>query len=101
MTIWLIVEAPNTLVLEDRIIALRTAYTGKDVRGRDNPNRGEAIGKGQYNKAKTKIFVGTSRASVGNISDLVNGRPWLTVTRDASFLHTAEWEEREEPNNGT
>jgi len=91
MTVFLILEAPDTATLDSRIGLLRTAYGGKRVRGRDAPNN-ENLGTPQYNKLGTKAFFGTTRASLGNIVDLANERSWLTLTRDGAWQGDVEWQ---------
>tara|TARA_Y100000310_G_scaffold126695_1_gene125621 strand:- start:657 stop:947 length:291 start_codon:yes stop_codon:yes gene_type:complete len=92
MSIWLIVEGADEAQLEARIALLRTAYAGKRVRGRDNPDEDEKIGTMRYNNARTKAFAGTTRAALANIADLAAGRPWLTLTRNPAFMSDDEWQ---------
>jgi hypothetical protein len=91
-SIWLIISASDTATLESRITLLRTAYASKKVRVRDNPNMTEQIGTMQYNSTNTKAFIGTSRASLGDIDDLASGRSWFTFTQDSDFMRDAEWQ---------
>ena len=91
MTVYLIVEGANTAELETRISLLETAYLEKHVRGQDRPDEDEHIRGMQRNNNKTKAFTGTARASIEDISDLSDSRPWLTITIDPTFMESPEW----------
>ena len=93
-TVWVIVEAPDEATLISRVAALRSAYLGKRVRGRDNPREDEKIGSMRYNNTRTKAFTGTSRATLGNIADLASERAWLAITPDPAFMRDAEWHDQ-------
>jgi hypothetical protein len=91
-TVYLIVEGANPTELDARIELLKIAYLEKHVRGQDRPDDDEHIRGMQRNNNKTKAFTGTARASIEDISDLSDSRPWLTITTGQTWMQHPEWE---------
>lgn len=82
MTYWLIFPTVNRVTLE-------AVYRAKNVRGRDNPDKAEAIGSPVENADGSMMFTGTTRMGVTKAAALPAAHaPWLTVTNDPSFMKT-------------